>query len=127
MFLAKRVASSLAAQGAWVDYIDPCSGMSMLHHQSCTVYDEVGAIMVLGKYRTQNAGCCKLALHPSWGSWVYPATMFAQGISVEQVEDAMREALEALRPRHLPRCECCGGRSLPGLAMPTLIAESVPS
>ncbi len=28
------------------------------------------------RYKTQNAGCCKILLHPRWGSSCYPATIF---------------------------------------------------
>ena len=110
------------------DYIDPCSGLPMVHKESQTVYDEVGsrpsvpplrgpiplrstrspsapiphaldhpsthppilslthplsfpvplqvsALSVLRGYKCSNAGCCKVVLHPNWGSFIYPATL----------------------------------------------------
>jgi len=74
---ARAVADHLAAAGHWCDYIDPCSGLPMVDrsgHRS--VYDEVSALAALRQYRTSNAGCCKIVLHPRWGSSVYPATLF---------------------------------------------------
>jgi hypothetical protein len=39
-------------------------------------YNEVAGFEHLLRYRTQNAGCCKILLHPRWGSSCYPATLF---------------------------------------------------
>lgn len=63
-------------QGYWSDYIDPCSGLSMVHRDSQSIYDEVAALSVLRGYKVSNAGCCKVVLHPQWGSFIYPATFF---------------------------------------------------
>lgn len=112
-FLAKAVVRRLEASGYWADYIDPCSGMSMVHRDTCAVYDEVAALCALCSFRIQNAGCCKVALHPSWGSWVYPATIFAKA-PAEVVEAVWQETLMTLKPRHPPYCECCGGKR-PGI------------
>lgn len=60
------------------DYADPCSGLPMRHRATQKVYDEVSALAVLRHYRCANAGCCKVVLHPRWGSAVYPATLFAR-------------------------------------------------
>ena len=76
---ARAVAAALAAAGHWCDYIDPCSGLPMVDrsgHRS--VYDEVSALAALRQYKTSNAGCCKIVLHPRWGSSVYPATLFTE-------------------------------------------------
>ena len=40
------------------------------------IYGEVDGFQALLGYRTQNANCCKILLHPKWGSAVYPASMF---------------------------------------------------
>lgn len=47
----------------------------------------LGALM---GYSIQNAGCCKIVLHPRWGSAVYPATVFTLA-PVEHVLFAIRE------------------------------------
>lgn len=39
-------------------------------------YSEVAGFEHLLRYKTQNAGCCKILLHPRWGSSCYPATIF---------------------------------------------------
>ncbi|KAF9103653.1 hypothetical protein BGX27_010479, partial [Mortierella sp. AM989] len=40
------------------------------------VYPDVEGCQLLLKYDFQNAGCCKVLLHPNWGSKIYPATFF---------------------------------------------------
>eukprot|EP00232_Nephroselmis_pyriformis_P012742 CAMPEP_0182899376 /NCGR_PEP_ID=MMETSP0034_2-20130328/28042_1 /TAXON_ID=156128 /ORGANISM="Nephroselmis pyriformis, Strain CCMP717" /LENGTH=170 /DNA_ID=CAMNT_0025033403 /DNA_START=29 /DNA_END=541 /DNA_ORIENTATION=+ len=75
---AKGVTDKLIEQGHWADYIDPCSGLAMVNRENRSVYGEVNALEVLLGYKTSNAGCCKVVLHPQWGSSVYPATMFTK-------------------------------------------------
>jgi hypothetical protein len=43
--------------------------------RGASVFPEVDAAEVLLRYRTSNAGCCKILLHPQWGSSVYPASV----------------------------------------------------
>jgi vitamin B12 transporter len=45
---------------------------------------------------TANAGCCKVALHPRWGSSVYPASLFTKA-PAEAAEVALAEAARELR------------------------------
>uniref|UniRef100_A0A7S0RSJ5 Methylmalonic aciduria and homocystinuria type D protein n=1 Tax=Chlamydomonas leiostraca TaxID=1034604 RepID=A0A7S0RSJ5_9CHLO len=91
MAWASAVCSKLGAQGHWADYIDPCSGLPMVHtdgpHQ---VYPEVEGLAVLKGFKTSNAGCCKVLLHPRWGSAVYPASMFTTAPA-----DALQAAIDA--------------------------------
>ena len=47
----------------------------MVHKESAGVYGEVDALVTLLGYATANAGCCKVALHPKWGSAFYPASV----------------------------------------------------
>jgi Methylmalonic aciduria and homocystinuria type D protein len=99
---ADAVCSHLSRQGLWCDYIDPCSGLPVRYYQPSLVlsareqlrtsawwlqmrnrqynqpYSEVDGLMVFQKYQVQNAGSCRVILHPSWGSSVYPATLFAK-------------------------------------------------
>ena len=63
-----------------------------------SVYGEVEALSTLLGYRCQNAGCCKIVLHPRWGSSVYPATLFARA-PVEAVAAAIEEAVAEVAPR----------------------------
>lgn len=114
--LAKAACESLIAQGYWADYIDPCSGLPMVgidldrrgralcpdsfvrplarllarqvHKEGNTVYGEVQAMVTLLGYKTANAGCCSVLLHPRWGSSVYPASFFAMA-PVDKVEHAI--------------------------------------
>jgi hypothetical protein len=56
-------------------------------NQTCNkVFSEVdGAQQLLG-YSVMNAGCCKVLLHPQWGSAVYPASIFTKAPSAVVVE-----------------------------------------
>ncbi|CAN0407137.1 unnamed protein product, partial [Ectocarpus fasciculatus] len=76
-FLAFSAAVSeyLIREGHWADYIDPCSGLPMVNHSN-NVYSEVDGMQTLLGYSVQNAGFCKILLHPTWGSAVFPATLF---------------------------------------------------
>ncbi|KAL6750020.1 methylmalonic aciduria and homocystinuria type D protein [Haematococcus lacustris] len=76
MAWASTVCNLLIAQGHWAEYIDPCSGLPMIQREGNTVYAEVEALSQLMGYKTANAGCCKVLLHPRWGSAVYPASLF---------------------------------------------------
>ena len=75
---AKRVTDRLMADGHWADYIDSCSGLSMVNKDSQQIYGEVDALVTLLNYQTINTGCCKIALHPTWGSAMYPASIFTK-------------------------------------------------
>lgn len=70
----------------------------MIHKETGSVYGEVEALSSLLGYRCANAGCCKVVLHPKWGSSVYPATLFAKA-PLEAVTAAIHEVTEALVPR----------------------------
>ena len=48
----------------------------MIYRNTNTVYGEVDALSTLLNYPVANAGCCKVVLHPKWGTSVYPATVF---------------------------------------------------
>jgi Methylmalonic aciduria and homocystinuria type D protein len=76
MGFASQIAASLVNKGFWVDYIDPCSGLAVITTETSKYYDEVSGMQSMLKYNIMNAGCCKILLHPVWGSSVYPATIF---------------------------------------------------
>eukprot|EP00878_Enallax_costatus_P008273 GHUV01008649.1.p1 GENE.GHUV01008649.1~~GHUV01008649.1.p1 ORF type:complete len:175 (+),score=26.50 GHUV01008649.1:208-732(+) len=91
MAWSQCICSKLQAQGYWCDYIDPCSGLPMIQQGTNNVYPEVEGLSVLLGFKTQNAGCCKIVLHPRWGSAVYPATLFTKA-PLEQLIAAIKEA-----------------------------------
>jgi len=93
---AKRVTDELRAAGHWCDYIDPCSGLSMINRDSQHIYGEVDALVTLLNYQTTNSGCCKVVLHPKWGSAVYPASLFAK-CSPDELRGAIAVAERAIR------------------------------
>lgn len=88
---AKAACDILAAKGFWADYIDPCSGLPMVHKESTVPYGEVDGFSTLLGYRTSNAGCCKILLHPQWGSSIYPASMFVKA-PPEDIQAAIASA-----------------------------------
>ena len=96
MEFAKKVTDALAAGGYWADYIDPCSGLSMVHKDSQSICGEVDALVTLLNYQTTNSGCCKVVLHPQWGSAVYPASLFTKA-PVEALLSAVADAEKAIR------------------------------
>ena len=90
MEFAKTLCDLLSKKGYFADYIDPCSGLAMITRDANKVYSEVdGAQQLLG-YAVQNAGCCKVLLHPAWNSAVYPASIFTtappEAITIELLE-----------------------------------------
>lgn len=94
---AKCVCDALERRGCWADYVDPCSGLPMLHREHAhRVYGEVDALTTLLGYATTNSGCCKIVLHPRWGSALYPATLFAQ-TDLQTLQQAIQEAQGTLR------------------------------
>ncbi|KAL4855255.1 ATP-dependent RNA helicase DDX1 [Chlorella vulgaris] len=80
---AKVVCERLEALGHWADYIDPCSGLPMVHRDTNAVYGEVEALIIL---------------HPKWGSSVYPASIFAKA-PLAAVTAAIDDAVAALKDR----------------------------
>lgn len=73
---ASALCDEISKHGYWADYIDPCSGLPMLNKERAHHYNEVDGFQHLLRYQTQNAGCCKILLHPKYGSSCYPATLF---------------------------------------------------
>ncbi|GJP30002.1 hypothetical protein CLOM_g22026 [Closterium sp. NIES-68] len=86
---ASGLVDRLSHQGHFADYIDPCSGLPMVNRNSQTYYGEVEAAQTLLGYPVANAGCCKVLLHPAWGSAVYPATFFTSA-PLEVLLDALK-------------------------------------
>ncbi|KAI9217968.1 hypothetical protein BC828DRAFT_389870 [Blastocladiella britannica] len=80
--LARRVRAKADACGAagddwWFDFTDPASGYPMLTAPGPSLYPDVHGAQALLRYDVMNVGCCKVLLHPTWGSKVYPATCFS--------------------------------------------------
>ncbi|KAF9317347.1 hypothetical protein BG003_000868 [Podila horticola] len=66
----------LEALGFWSDMTDPASGYPNYNERGRDMYPDVEGCHMLLKYDFQAAGCCKILLHPNWGSKIYPATFF---------------------------------------------------
>lgn len=57
---------------------------------------QVDALTTLLRYKTQNAGCCKIILHPRWGSAVYPSSLFTKA-PLDRLTAAIRATEEQLK------------------------------
>ena len=72
---ANKICKKIIENGHFADYIDPCSGLPA-NGDGNKVYGEVDGFELLCSYKTNNAGGCKILLHPKWESAVYPASIF---------------------------------------------------
>jgi hypothetical protein len=69
----QQVIARVKALGYWADYFDPASGL--LHGtDGNVVFSEVHCMQVLRGHRIHLAGNCHVAIHPVYGSHVYPAS-----------------------------------------------------
>jgi hypothetical protein len=97
MAFAKEFCALIESKGHFADYIDPCSGLAMITREANKVYSEVdGAQQLLG-YSVQNAGCCKILLHPNWSSAVYPASIFTTAPTELVTTDLFNEAVNNMK------------------------------
>lgn len=70
------VCDALEAAGHWADFADPPSGYPARGERGGTLYNEIQGAQTLLRYRTDQAGPCRLLLHPVWAAAVYPVTLF---------------------------------------------------
>ncbi|KAF9923699.1 hypothetical protein FBU30_006230 [Linnemannia zychae] len=87
--------------GYWSDMTDPASGFPSFSERGRDVYPDVEGCQLLLKYDFQNAGCCKILLHPIWGSKIYPATFFTTApidVLVKAIEQVEQEHSKPLSP-----------------------------
>ena len=89
MTFARELCARLVDRGYFADYVDPCSGLVMLTRGANKVFSEVDCAQQLLGYSVQNCGCCKVLLHPKWGSAVYPASVFTNA-PVDEVKSLLR-------------------------------------
>ncbi|CAG8604900.1 9649_t:CDS:2 [Paraglomus occultum] len=87
----KAICEYLKARGHWADLVDPASAYPMYSSPGPSGYPEVVGAEQLLKYHSQNANCCKILLHPQWGSKVYPATLFTTSD-----EDTLKQAIDTM-------------------------------
>jgi Methylmalonic aciduria and homocystinuria type D protein len=66
---------------------------SRRERETNTVYAEVDSFALLLHYRTSDAGGCKILLHPTWGSRVYPASIMAATADESLLREAVAHAL----------------------------------
>ena len=68
--LATSVCDALQEHGFWADYTDPASGFPGRSERCAWMYPDVLAAQALLKYPIVSADCCKLLLHPAFGTKV---------------------------------------------------------
>ncbi|KAJ3172887.1 hypothetical protein HDU87_007723 [Geranomyces variabilis] len=74
---AKAVVMSVRRLGFWADLTDPASGYPNFSPRGGSLYPDVdGSVALLG-YHTIQAGCCRVLVHPQWGTRNYPSTVFS--------------------------------------------------
>ena len=64
------------------------------------VYGEVDGFELLCSYKTSDAGGCKVLLHPSWASAVYPASIFSTApidLVLEIIKDDSFQPLQKMK------------------------------
>jgi hypothetical protein len=100
----------------WADAVDPCSGYPAIDARANCAYNEVQGMQSLLGYRTVQVGAgamvCHVLLHPRWGTFCYPATLFTTAPL-----PALRAALEAAV------CDLQAGRDPPN-AIPAVAAAA---
>ncbi|KAJ3122828.1 hypothetical protein HK098_002442 [Nowakowskiella sp. JEL0407] len=74
----------------WADLTDPASGYPLFSPRGLSLYPDVDGAQRLLKYQTDLVGCCRILLHPKWGTKNYPATMFTNA-PIGVVESVMCE------------------------------------
>mmetsp|Transcript_43358 Transcript_43358/g.70353 ORF Transcript_43358/g.70353 Transcript_43358/m.70353 type:complete len:199 (+) Transcript_43358:16-612(+) len=72
----RKVCERIRSRDCWADISDPCSGLPVFGKNSNYVYSDVDASELLLSYRTIDVGGCRVLSHPSWGTAVYPTTLF---------------------------------------------------
>ncbi|KAF9296516.1 hypothetical protein BGZ74_010305 [Mortierella antarctica] len=77
---------------------DPASGFPNYTERGRDIYPDVEGCHMLLKYDFQAAGCCKILLHPNWGSKVYPATFFTTAPL-----DVLQNILEQVQQEYPPK------------------------
>ncbi|RUS20595.1 hypothetical protein BC937DRAFT_94847 [Endogone sp. FLAS-F59071] len=70
------IIARLRLLGYWADLTDPASGYPLHSSPGASPYPDVQGTQTLLRYDVQSTGCCHILLHPTWGSRIYPATMF---------------------------------------------------
>lgn len=73
---ASRLVHFLHAQDHWADFTDPASGLPVHTQQGPSFYPDVEGAERLLRYSIIDIGGCRLLEHPTWGSRVYPGTLF---------------------------------------------------
>ncbi|KAJ3228456.1 hypothetical protein HK099_000011 [Clydaea vesicula] len=60
----------------FLDLTDPASGYPVYSDRGCSLYPDVDGSVRLLKYDCIQAGCCRVIVHPQWGTKNYPCSIF---------------------------------------------------
>ncbi|KAI9104083.1 hypothetical protein DFS34DRAFT_606894 [Phlyctochytrium arcticum] len=88
---ATQVSQKLSKLGYWSDLADPSSGYPLFSQRGPHLYPDVDGSSTLLRYQTIQVGCCRVLVHPTWGTRAYPATFFACA-----PWEAVRDAIESV-------------------------------
>ncbi|TPX64821.1 hypothetical protein SpCBS45565_g05595 [Spizellomyces sp. 'palustris'] len=94
---ATRVVSFLRHLNYWADMTDPASGYPMFSSRGSCIYPDVDGSVRLLRYATVQAGCCRILVHPTWGTRNYPATLFSTAPA-----HVLREVIDAVARDPIP-------------------------
>jgi len=95
VYWGNSVVKMLRDDGYWADFTDPCSGLPAHTHRGSCIYSDVQGHSRLLHYPVYNVGNtfpCVVVTHPSWGSAVYPSTLFTTA-PLDHLISAIRSVL----------------------------------
>ena len=74
-----RFRTQCLSEGLWADWTDPADGFPVHSARGNCIYPDVDGSVSLLKYGTVQVGCCRVLVHPNYGTRNYPATLFVKG------------------------------------------------
>lgn len=72
---AEGIARIGQSRGFWVDYTDPASGLPVKSRPGPSIWSDVEHLSRLLRYPTKDLNGCQILVHPTWGEWIYPASL----------------------------------------------------
>lgn len=79
--LASAICKKLRADGFFADFIDPCSGTPHYEENCPTTFFETDERYRQLGLTIEDLGCCKVVMHPNWGSHVFVGCIFTNATS----------------------------------------------
>ncbi len=95
LYLVQLVREQAQMQDVWVDGTDPSSGFPLYSPRGTSIYPDVDGSVQMLKYSSEQAGCCRIVIHPKWGTRNYPCTLFTTA-TPERIELLLDSVLNGL-------------------------------